>query len=121
MATVGKPFGSGGRKLSISLSVNLSEDGDVQRAEVALQLAAFSLRSPSRGEEEEDDDDGMPQELLLVSRGPDKGSPVGGDGDAGEFGGEEDGDEPAAVPDKLASLQDKDSSCIRGQHMGCYG
>ena len=47
--------GSGGRKLSVSLSVNLSDDGDVQLAEAALQLAASSLGSRSRDEEDNDD------------------------------------------------------------------
>ena len=49
----------GGRKLSIGLSVDLSDDGDVQRVKAALQLAVFSLGSRSRGEKEENDDDGM--------------------------------------------------------------
>ena len=40
---------------SVSLSVNLSDDGDVQLAEAALQLAASSLGSGSRNEEEDDD------------------------------------------------------------------
>ena len=44
-----------GRKLSVSLSVNLSDDGDVQLAEAALQLAASSLGSGSRDEEDNDD------------------------------------------------------------------
>ena len=35
-ARAGKPFGSGGRKLSIGLSVDLSDDGDVQRVKAAL-------------------------------------------------------------------------------------
>ena len=39
----------------VSLSVNLSDDGDVQLAEAALQLAASSLGSGSRVEEDNDD------------------------------------------------------------------
>ena len=56
--------GSGGRKLSVSLSVNLSDDGDVQLAEAALQLAASSLGS--RSHEEEEDDDCAPVRRLAV-------------------------------------------------------
>ena len=56
--------GSGGRKLSVSLSVNQSDDGDVQLAEVALQLAACSLGSRSRDKEEKDDR--VPVRLLVV-------------------------------------------------------
>ena len=44
-----------GRKISVSLSVNLSDDGDVQLTEAALQLAASSLGSGSRDKEEDDD------------------------------------------------------------------
>ena len=44
-----------GRKISVSLSVNLSDDGDVQLAEAALQLAASLLGSGSRDEEDNDD------------------------------------------------------------------
>ena len=70
-------------------------------------MVAFSLRSRSRGEEEENDDDGMPPELPNVqTRVPRRGA-------TGALGEEEDGDELAAAPDKLASPQDKDSSCIR--------
>ena len=47
--------GSGGQKHSVSLSVNQSDDGDVQLAEAALQLAACSLGSRSRDEEEDDE------------------------------------------------------------------
>ena len=44
-----------GQKLLVSLSVNLSDDGDVQLTEAALQLAASSLGSGSRDEEDNDD------------------------------------------------------------------
>ena len=44
-----------GQKLSVSLSVNLSDDGDVQLTEAALQLAASSLGSGSHDKEEDDD------------------------------------------------------------------
>ena len=53
--TVGKPPPIWGRKLSVSLSVNLSNGGDVQLAEAALQLAASSLGSGSHDEEDNDD------------------------------------------------------------------
>merc|ERR1719291_1537970 len=93
--------------------MNLSDTGDVQQAEAALQLAVFSLGSRSREEEEENnDDDGMPPGLLPVSWGADKGSPEGVDRDAGALVEDEDGDELAAAPDELATPQDDDSLCI---------
>ena len=113
--------------------MNLSDDGDVQRAEAALQLAAFSLRSRSRGEEEENDDDCMPPELLPVSRGVDKGSPEGGDRNAGASGEEEDGNKLAVALDAgRAGLSPGRRLVVhqarglglgggRGQRMGCYG
>ena len=52
---MGKPPPIWGRKLSVSLSVNLSNGGDVQLAEAALQLAASSLGSGSHDEEDNDD------------------------------------------------------------------
>ena len=54
--------GSGGWKLSVSLSVNLSDDGDVQLAEATLQLASSSLGSRDK----EVDDDHAPVQRLIV-------------------------------------------------------
>ena len=45
----------GAEALSVSLSVNLSDNDDVQLAEAALQVAASSFRSRSRDKEEDDD------------------------------------------------------------------
>ena len=110
----------GVRKLSISLSVNLSEDGDMQRADGAAVGRFFAQEPESRRGGGERRRWHIPGDIAGVPRAR-QGFPGGGDRDAGELGEEEDGDEPAAAPDKLASLQDKDSSCIRGQRMGCYG
>ena len=91
------------------------DDGDVQPAEVELQWAAFSLRSRSCGEEEENGDDGMPPELPNVqTRVPRRGA-------TGALGEEDDGDYLVAAPDKLASPQDKDSSCIRSADSALAG
>ena len=99
----------------ISLSVNLSDDGNVQSTKVELQWAAFLLSSRSCGEEEENTNDGMPPELPNVqTRVPRRGA-------TGALGEEEDGNEPAAAPDKLASPQDKDSSCIRSADSALAG
>ena len=56
--------GSGVRNLSVSLSVNLPDDGDVQLAEAALQLASSSLGSRSR-DKEEDRDHALVQRLIV--------------------------------------------------------
>ena len=77
---------SRGRKLSVSLSVNLSDDGEVQLAEAALQLAVSSLGSRSRDEEE--DDDRAPVRRLVVhqARRLGRGEGRGGRGERASAG-----------------------------------
>ena len=101
---------SGGRKFSVSLSVavNLSEDGDVQRTKAALQLALSALQldasllgSRSRGKEEEEEDDNMPPDRRPPTGAPSREEDSGGDdGDGASVApGEEedDGKEAAAA------------------------
>ena len=90
--------GSGGRKLSVSLSVNLSDDGDVQLAEAALQLAASSLGSRSRCKEEGDDRATLRRLAVHQARRLGHGEGQGGRGERG----------PGPSPPPARSLRRRD-------------